>query len=136
MTLNRNVTHQQFSTCSHGGAHCAAVDEAWRRLLPMDTFTGAPAQGEEPTEGQEGWGSCHPWEAVLEQCSHKGWTLWYRAMLEQCLESCSLWEAQARSACEGWYPVGGIPYRAQAESGHGQAGEMKHHGLTAAPRHV
>ena len=61
----------------------------------------AAAQGKQPAVGQEGWGSC------------------------------SLWEALVRSAGEGWHPVGGIPREAGAESGCEEMAKMKHYGLIA-----
>jgi len=48
---------------------------------------------------------------MIEHCAAKGWDPWYIAVLEQCLVSCSLWEAQA-----GWHPMGGTPHGAGAES--------------------
>lgn len=36
----------------------------------------------------------------MEQCAIEGWALWYRAVLEQCLESCRRREAHAGSAEE------------------------------------
>ena len=47
------------------------------------------------------------WRLMLEQHAPKGWTLWYRAMLEQCLESCSLREAHTGSVWEGQHPMEG-----------------------------
>lgn len=45
-------------------------------------------------------------------------------MLEWCLGSCSLWEAHAGSAGEGWHPC-----EAGAEGDHGGVGETKRCGL-------
>jgi len=61
------------------------------------------------------------WRLMLEQHAPKGWTLWYRAMLEQCLESCSLREAHTGSVWEGQHPMGGTPHEAGAESDQGQS---------------
>jgi len=36
------------------------------------------------------------------------WAPWYGALLEQCWESCSLWETHAGSVQEGRHAVGGI----------------------------
>ena len=66
--------------------------------------------GEDPAVGWEGWGSCCLWGPVPE-----GWSPWYRAMLEQRLESCSQWEAHERPVQEGWRPVGGTLCGAGAE---------------------
>ena len=63
----------------------------------------ATAHGEEPTVGQPGWGSCPCGD--LCGATPEGQALWYGAMLEQCLESCSLWEAHAGSVWEGWHPM-------------------------------
>ena len=54
------------------------------------------------------------------------------ALLEQCLKSCSLWEAHTGSDWEGWHPVGGIPHGTEAKSDHEGSAEMKCYGLTAA----
>jgi len=76
---------------------CAAMEESMWQLKEVQsvgtpvgmTRAGAAAQGD----------LCG---AVPEQ-----WALWYGAVLEQCWESCSLWEAHAGSVCEGWHAVGG-----------------------------
>jgi len=44
-------------------------------------------------------GGCHLWGPVLEQCIPKEWALWYRAVLEQCLQSYSLWETNSSPRC-------------------------------------
>jgi len=61
--------------------------------------------------GAGGLQSCSLWGTMIEHCAAKGWDPWYIAVLEQCLVSCSLWEAQA-----GWHPMGGTPHGAGAES--------------------
>ena len=76
----------------------------------MESPTGADpiwsgSHGEEPTVRQKGWGSCCPWG--LYGAAPEGWVLWHRAVLEQCLESCSLWEDHTVSCEEGWHPMGG-----------------------------
>ena len=66
--------------------------------------------------GAGGLQSCSLWGTMIEHCAAKGWDPWYIAVLEQCLVSCSLWEAQAGSVQGGWHPMGGSPYGAGAES--------------------
>ena len=62
----------------------------WRRPRKIRLWTRAAAYREEPAVEQEVWESCCLWGPVLEQCAPEGLALWYRAMLEQHLESCSL----------------------------------------------
>lgn len=84
--------------------------EQWERSssgwgLKEQPQAGAAAHGEKPVLGQEGWGNCLPWgcaEAVPE-----GWAPQYEALLEQCLESCSLWEVHVGSVWEGQHPCEG-----------------------------
>ena len=71
---------EQISTCSHGGALMQQV--VWECCFPWGTWS----------------------EAVPE-----GWALWYGALLEQYLESCSLWEAHAGSSGEGMASPGKNP---------------------------
>ena len=59
-----------------------------------------------PRWGRRAWGAVPMWNSV-EQCAPEGWAPWYGVMLEQCWESCSLWEGQAGSVHEGSYPMGG-----------------------------
>lgn len=54
---------EEISPCSHGEAHSAAEDEAWRRHSPWiplqeHPWARAAAHVERPMVGQEGWGSC------------------------------------------------------------------------------
>ena len=49
---------------------------------------------------QRGWGSCTHGDSV-GQCAPEWWAPWYGVMLEQCWESCSLWEGYAGSVWEG-----------------------------------
>jgi len=75
---------EQISTCSHEGAHRAAVDEAWRRHSPWIPLQEQPqaraaACEEEPMVGQEGWGSCCLRScagAVLEGGPHEAELCW------------------------------------------------------------
>jgi len=60
------------------------------------------------------------------------WSSWYGAMLEQCSESCSLWEAHTKSAQEGQHSLGGTSHGLGAEDDRGGVAEKKHYGLTAA----
>jgi len=53
-------------------------------------------------------------------------------MLEQCLESCSLWEAHTRSVLEGWHPAAGTTRWSREESDHERVAVMKHYGMTIA----
>lgn len=78
---------EQSSMCSHRGAHRTAVDVA----------EGAAAHGGPQKE---------LWGPVLEQCTPERWALWGSPTMEQCQESCSLWEVHAGSAGEGQHPVG------------------------------
>lgn len=84
-------------------AHGGTVDEAWRRLQPMEIYCRSSPRPE-----------LHPWGGALggagglgEQCwaVPEGWALWYRAVLGQCLESCSLWETH-----KDQFRRGGIPW--------------------------
>jgi len=61
---------------------------------------------------------------LLEQRAPEGWALGYRAVLEQCLESCSLWEGHAGSVQEVWHPTGVTPRWAKID--HKGAAEMKY----------
>lgn len=95
----------------------------------MESPTGADpiwsgSHGEEPTVRQKGWGSCCPWG--LYGAAPEGWVLWHRAVLEQCLESHSLWDAHMGSVWEGSHVE-------QGQSDCGGAAEMKSYGLAAAP---
>ena len=63
---------------------------------------------------------------LLEQRAPEGWALGYRSVLEQCLESHSLWDAHMGSVWEGSHVE-------QGQSDCGGAAEMKSYGLTAAP---
>jgi len=57
--------------------------------------------------------------------------VWYGAVLEQCWESCSLWEAHA--ICSGWMACcGRDPRGEEVESDHGGAALTKPCGLTFA----
>jgi len=47
---------EQIFLCSHGGAHRAAADEAWRRYSPWVPRPGVAAHGQGLMVGQEGWG--------------------------------------------------------------------------------
>jgi len=51
-----------------------------------------------PRVGQCTGPSRRPGE-LLEQRAPEGWALWYRAVLEQCLESCGLWKP-VQDQCE------------------------------------
>ena len=83
---------EQISMHSHGGAHCAAVDEAWRRHSPRIPLQEQPcaraaAPGEKSAVGQEGWRSCHLWDCA--GAVPEGWAPWDGAVLKQCWESCT-----------------------------------------------
>jgi len=54
----------------------------------------------------------------------EGWALGYRAVLQQCWESCSLWEGHAGSVQEVWHPTGVTPRWAKID--HKGAAEMKY----------
>ena len=106
---------------------CAAMEEPmmWQWMRPEGVWSPhrrSPGLKLQPTERSPWWGrrvggthagEIHPW----------GWALWYRAMLEQCLETCSLWEACLGSLWEGWHPVRGIL--------HGRGKRSDHEGSTA-----
>lgn len=61
------------------------------------------------------------------------WTPWYRAVLEHCLESYSLWEAYLGSGQEGWHPMGRTQEDPREERGHEGVAEMKRYKLSTAP---
>ena len=124
---------EQISPCSHGGAAQRAADED---TLPLDTppgtvQTGAAAHVEQPAVGQKDWKRCCPRRPMRSSAWRAGPTV----------PSCAgavLWELQpvgsprkislGRTASHGWVPCGG-----GTENDHGEAAEMKYHGLTAAP---
>mgnify|MGYP001860251031 CR=1 FL=1 len=65
----------------------------------MDTPTGAAqaraaVHGEELVVEQEGWGNCCLWGC--DGAVPEGWFPWDRAVLEECWESCGLWEGHSR----------------------------------------
>jgi len=82
-----------------------------------------------------GVGGLEEWLSVGNLCREvpEGWTLWYGVTVEQCLESCSLWEAHVGSVWEGRHPMGGTPGGAEADSDHKVPVEMNCYGLTATP---
>jgi len=131
---------EQISMCSHGGAHGAAVDVAWRRLQPWESpqrsraWARAAAHGEGPQCGRRaGRAAVHGGPCVTEPYWSSSWRRgpWYEPMLEQCFKNCSLWEVNIRSAGEGQHPVGETSRGAEAESDHGGAAQTEHYGLTA-----
>jgi len=78
----------------------SAVDEAWRRHSPWRDSAGvalgrsySPWRAAHDRTG--GWGELCLWG--LCGAVPEGWVLWYRAILEQCLESCNLQECHTES---------------------------------------
>lgn len=96
---------EQMSTCSSA--------EAWRRNSPWESLSSSSPRPElQPTERNQRWGRragdcCCLWGHLLEKFTPEEWVLWNRDMLEECLESCSLWEALSGSLWKGQHPLGG-----------------------------
>ena len=111
----------------HGGAPCRSTlsEHALGRSC-------SPWRGDHAGAGDLAGAAAHGGPR-LEQFAPDGWTPWYRAMWEQFLKNCCLWEAHAGSVREGWHPVGGTPCGTGAESGHEGVAETKCCRLTAAP---
>lgn len=64
-----------------------------------------PLAGTEEPTVEQGWGSCHLWGTCVEHCGPEWEAPWYRVMLQQHLENCSLRVAHAGSVREGQHPM-------------------------------
>lgn len=114
---------EQISMCSHGAAVEVAEGAAAHGYpIQKQPHARAVAHGEHLMVEQRGWGSCTHGDSV-GQCAPEWWAPWYGVMLEQCWESCSLWEGYAGSVWEGQHLWEG-PHVQWRQSDHEEATEI------------
>jgi len=141
----QTIPLQPKSTVRAGSPREAAEEptgQQWMRpegrIAHGEPCRSSPGQGppqEQPVERGLCWGRRAEGTATCgDPCGSvpERWTPWYGAMLGQCWESCSLWEAYTRSVQEGWH-CGSEPRGSRAESGDRGAAEIKYYELIAVP---
>ena len=97
------------SRCSYGGAHA----QQWMR--PKGGIGHREPHGSRDCVGAALGGEGRleellPVGPALEQSAFEGWAPWSRAVLEQCLKNCRLWEAHVGLVEEGWHAVEETPH--------------------------
>ena len=87
--------------CNHREIPAAAGNAAWGRQKhpgqELQLNESSPEQSRRPGRDAAANGD-------LCRTMPQGWALWYRAILEKCSGSCSLWEAHAVSIWKGLHP--------------------------------